>query len=194
MTIVTSCTSPTIGTVHPKKSCSMPTIAANRKNVLAQLNARSGLACAPLDNLLSNNAYMLITCTGLEQQGLVRTVSSGTLRTQKGQAGRTETLGLLMMEFRTFVNFPGTADARPSRTNWPSIGGPSIGLERVAVCVPASWSRGCSNGGAPLLMPACRVSRGRHSCRLFKTEFGSPRPPRRPNPERKPVTVANYIA
>ena len=74
--------------------------------------------------------------------------------------------GLLMMEFRTFVNFL-KVRARPSRTNWPSIGGPSIGLERVAVCVPAIGRAAAT--AAPLLMPACRVSRGRHSCRLFKT-------------------------
>ena len=165
MTIVTSCTSPTIGTVHPKKSCSMPTIAANRR-MLAQLNAVRALHAPLSDNLLSNNAYMLITSLAWNLKALVRTVSSGTLRTQKGQAGRTETR--TVDDGVSHVRqFPG-ARARPSRTNWPSIGGPSIGLERVAVCVPAIGRAAAT--AAPLLMPACRVRRGgRHSCRLFKT-------------------------
>ena len=82
-------------------------------------------------------------------------MSSGTLRTQKGKQAE-QKRGLLMMEFRHVRQFP-ECDARPSRTNWPSISGPSIGLGNEWQSVFLRLVAAAATA-APLLMPACRVS------------------------------------
>jgi hypothetical protein len=73
-----------------------------QENVLAQLNAVRALH-APLDNLLSNNAYMLITSLAWNLKAwlaLSLPESAG-----RGKAAPAEPKrGLLTMEFRTFVN------------------------------------------------------------------------------------------
>ena len=87
----------------------------------AHAQCRSGLADAPLDNLLSNNAYMLITSLAWNLKAwfmhCVFLNPAGLKKAKQAEQKR----GLLMMEFRTFVNFL-VRVLRPSRTNWPSIG------------------------------------------------------------------------
>jgi hypothetical protein len=73
-----------------------------QENVLAQLNAVRALH-APLDNLLSNNAYMLITSLAWNLKAwlaLSLPEPCGSEKVQQAQQKR----GLLTMEFRTFVN------------------------------------------------------------------------------------------
>lgn len=73
-----------------------------QENVLAQLNAVRALH-APLDNLLSNNAYMLITSLAWNLKAwlaLSLPEPCGPEKQQQAQQKR----GLLTMEFRTFVN------------------------------------------------------------------------------------------
>jgi hypothetical protein len=73
-----------------------------QENILAQLNAVRALH-APLDNLLSNNAYMLITSLAWNLKAwlaLSLPEPRGAEKVQQGQQKR----GLLTMEFRTFVN------------------------------------------------------------------------------------------
>lgn len=73
-----------------------------QENILAQLNAVRALH-APLDNLLSNNAYMLITSLAWNLKAwlaLSLPEPCGTEKMQQAQQKR----GLLTMEFRTFVN------------------------------------------------------------------------------------------
>ena len=107
-----------------------------QENVLAQLNAVRALH-APLDNPAQQQRLYADHLTGLEPlKAWFALCLPEPLRTQKGQAGRTETRTVDDGSFARSSIFL-DARARPSRTNWPSIGGPSIGLERVAVCVPA---------------------------------------------------------
>jgi len=73
-----------------------------QENILAQLNAVRALH-APLDNLLSNNAYMLITSLAWNLKSwlaLSLPEPSGFEKDEQAQQKR----GLLTMEFRTFVN------------------------------------------------------------------------------------------
>lgn len=73
-----------------------------QENILAQLNAVRALH-APLDNLLSNNAYMLITSLAWNLKAwlaLSLPESSGTGKAKPAEQKRR----LLTMEFRTFVN------------------------------------------------------------------------------------------
>jgi hypothetical protein len=73
-----------------------------QENVLAQLNAVRALH-APLDNLLSNNAYMLITSLAWNLKAwlaLSLPEPSGPGKAMQAEQKR----GLLTMEFRTFVN------------------------------------------------------------------------------------------
>jgi hypothetical protein len=74
-----------------------------QENVIAQLNAVRALH-APLDNLLSNNAYMLITSLAWNLKAwlaLSLPEPCGFGKEKQAEQKR----GLLMMEFRTFVNF-----------------------------------------------------------------------------------------
>jgi len=73
-----------------------------QENILAQLNSVRALY-APLDNLLSNNAYMLITSLAwnLKAWLALQLPEPGGFEKKK-QAEQKR--GLLMMEFRTFVN------------------------------------------------------------------------------------------
>jgi Transposase DDE domain group 1 len=73
-----------------------------QENVIAQLNAVRALH-APLDNLLSNNAYMLITSLAWNLKAwlaLSLPEPCGFGKEKQAEQKR----GLLMMEFRTFVN------------------------------------------------------------------------------------------
>jgi len=73
-----------------------------QENILAQLNAVRALH-APLDNLLSNNAYMLITSLAWNLKAwlaLSLPQPCGIAKEQPAEPKR----GLLTMEFRTFVN------------------------------------------------------------------------------------------
>jgi hypothetical protein len=73
-----------------------------QENILAQLNAVRALH-APLDNLLSNNAYMLITSLAWNLKawlGLSLPEPCGFQKDKQAAHKR----GLLTMEFRTFVN------------------------------------------------------------------------------------------
>jgi len=73
-----------------------------QENILAQLNAVRALH-APLDNLLSNNAYMLITSLAWNLKAwlaLCLPEPDGTGKAKQAEQKR----GLLTMEFRTFVN------------------------------------------------------------------------------------------
>ena len=73
-----------------------------QENVLAQLNAVRALH-APLDNLLSNNAYMLITSLAWNLKAwlaLSLPEPCGFGKEKQAEQKR----GLLTMEFRTFVN------------------------------------------------------------------------------------------
>jgi hypothetical protein len=73
-----------------------------QENVLAQLNAVRALH-APLDNLLSNNAYMLITSLAWNLKAwlaLSLPEPYGSGKAKQAEQKR----GLLTMEFRTFVN------------------------------------------------------------------------------------------
>jgi hypothetical protein len=74
-----------------------------QENILAQLNAVRALH-APLDNLVSNNAYMLITSLAWNLKAwlaLSLPEPCGFGKEKQAEQKR----GLLMMEFRTFVNF-----------------------------------------------------------------------------------------
>jgi hypothetical protein len=73
-----------------------------QENILAQLNAVRALH-APLDNLLSNNAYMLITSLAWNLKAwlaLSLPVGCGIAQAEQAEKKRR----LLTMEFRTFVN------------------------------------------------------------------------------------------
>jgi len=73
-----------------------------QENILAQLNAVRALH-APLDNLLSNNAYMLITSLAWNLKAwlaLSLPQPRGPGKVKQAEQKR----GLLTMEFRTFVN------------------------------------------------------------------------------------------
>lgn len=73
-----------------------------QENIVAQLNAVRALH-APLDNLLSNNAYMLITSLAWNLKAwlaLSLPEPCGVKREQEAESKRR----LLTMEFRTFVN------------------------------------------------------------------------------------------
>ena len=73
-----------------------------QENILAQLNAVRALH-APLDNLLSNNAYMLITSLAWNLKAwlaLSLPEPCGFGKEKQAEQKR----GLLTMEFRTFVN------------------------------------------------------------------------------------------
>ena len=73
-----------------------------QENILAQLNAVRALH-APLDNLLSNNAYMLITSLAWNLKAwLALSVPEACGFGKDNQAKQKR--GLLTMEFRTFVN------------------------------------------------------------------------------------------
>jgi hypothetical protein len=73
-----------------------------QENILAQLNAVRALH-APLDNLLSNNAYMLITSLAWNLKAwLALSVPEPSGFGKDKQAAQKR--GLLTMEFRTFVN------------------------------------------------------------------------------------------
>jgi hypothetical protein len=85
-----------------------------QENVLAQLNAVRALH-APLGNLLSNNAYMLITSLAWNLKAWVALSlpePCGPATAQQAQQKR----GLLTMEFRTFVNFMMRVPAQVVRT------------------------------------------------------------------------------
>jgi hypothetical protein len=73
-----------------------------QENILAQLNAVRALH-APLDNLLSNNAYMLITSLAWNLKAwLALSLAEPCGFGKEKQAAQKR--GLLTMEFRTFVN------------------------------------------------------------------------------------------
>jgi hypothetical protein len=73
-----------------------------QENILAQLNAVRALH-APLDNLLSNNAYMLITSLAWNLKAwLALSLAEPCGFGKEKQAEQKR--GLLTMEFRTFVN------------------------------------------------------------------------------------------
>jgi Transposase DDE domain group 1 len=85
-----------------------------QENVLAQLNAVRALH-APLDNLLSNNAYMLITSLAWNLKAwlaLCLPQPSGPARSQQAEQKRR----LLTMEFRTFINVLVRVPAQVVRT------------------------------------------------------------------------------
>jgi hypothetical protein len=85
-----------------------------QENVLAQLNAVRALH-APLDNLLSNNAYMLITSLAWNLKAwlaLSLPEPCGFGKAKQAEQKR----GLLTMEFRTFVNFLMRVPAQIVRT------------------------------------------------------------------------------
>jgi hypothetical protein len=73
-----------------------------QENILAQLNAVRALH-APLDNLLSNNAYMLITSLVWNLKAWLA-LSLPEPRGFKKDKQAEQKRGLLTMEFRTFVN------------------------------------------------------------------------------------------
>ena len=73
-----------------------------QENVLAQLNAVRALH-APLDNLLSNNAYMLITSLAWNLKAWLALSLPEPCGFEKEQQAERKR-GLLTMEFRTFVN------------------------------------------------------------------------------------------
>jgi hypothetical protein len=73
-----------------------------QENVLAQLNAVRALH-APLDNLLSNNAYMLITSLAWNLKAWLALSLPEPCGFQKDKQAE-QKRGLLTMEFRTFVN------------------------------------------------------------------------------------------
>jgi hypothetical protein len=74
-----------------------------QENVLAQLNSVRALH-APVDNLLSNNAYMLITSLAWNLKAwLALSLPEPAGRPQAAQGEQQRRL--LTMEFRTFVNF-----------------------------------------------------------------------------------------
>jgi hypothetical protein len=86
-----------------------------QENIVAQLNAVRALH-APLDNLLSNNAYMLITSLAWNLKAwlaLSLPEPTGTNKEQQAEQKR----GLLTMEFRTFVNFLMRVPAQIVRTS-----------------------------------------------------------------------------
>jgi hypothetical protein len=74
----------------------------NQENLLAQLNAVRALH-APLDNLLSNNAYMLITSLAWNLKAWVALCLPEPCGTGKARQAE-QKQKLLTMEFRTFVN------------------------------------------------------------------------------------------
>jgi hypothetical protein len=85
-----------------------------QENVLAQLNAVRALH-APLDNLLSNNAYMLITSLAWNLKAwlaLSLPEPCGFGKVKQAEQKRK----LLTMEFRTFVNFLMRVPAQVVRT------------------------------------------------------------------------------
>ncbi len=85
-----------------------------QENVLAQLNAVRALH-APLGNLLSNNAYMLITSLAWNLKAwlaLSLPEPYGFENAKQAEQKR----GLLTMEFRTFVNFLMRVPAQVVRT------------------------------------------------------------------------------
>lgn len=73
-----------------------------QENILAQLNAVRALH-APLDNLLSNNAYMLITSLAWNLKAWLALSLPEPCGAEKKQQAE-QKRGLLTMEFRTFVN------------------------------------------------------------------------------------------
>ena len=73
-----------------------------QENVLAQLNAVRALH-APLDNLLSNNAYMLITSLAWNLKAWLALSLPEPCGAEKKQQAE-QKRSLLTMEFRTFVN------------------------------------------------------------------------------------------
>jgi hypothetical protein len=86
-----------------------------QENILAQLNAVRALH-APLDNLLSNNAYMLITSLAWNLKAwlaLSLPEPCGFGQAQQAEQKR----GLLTMEFRTFVNSLMRVPAQVVRTS-----------------------------------------------------------------------------
>lgn len=116
-TIATSCTSRTTGTARPRRSSSRRTPArrgCQQENVLAQLAAVRALH-APVDNLLSNEAYMLMTALAWnlkawlalslpekspEQKPPLKGSKPAEKKPQPSDKQR-----LLGLEFRTFVNY-----------------------------------------------------------------------------------------
>ena len=73
-----------------------------QENILAQLNAVRALH-APLDNLLSNNAYMLITSLAWNLKAWLALSLPEPFGFEKDKQAK-QKRGLLTMEFRTFVN------------------------------------------------------------------------------------------
>ena len=73
-----------------------------QENILAQLNAVRALH-APLDNLLSNNAYMLITSLAWNLKAWLALSLPEPCGFEKDKQAE-QKRGLLTMEFRTFVN------------------------------------------------------------------------------------------
>ena len=74
----------------------------NQENILAQLNAVRALH-APLDNLLSNNAYMLIASLAWNLKAWLALSLPEPLGFAKDRQAE-QKRGLLTMEFRTFIN------------------------------------------------------------------------------------------
>jgi hypothetical protein len=85
-----------------------------QENVLAQLKAVRALH-APLDNLLSNNAYMLITSLAWNLKAWLA-LSLPEPRGFGKEKQAEQKRGLLRMEFRTFVNFLMRVPAQVVRT------------------------------------------------------------------------------
>jgi hypothetical protein len=85
-----------------------------QENVLAQLNAVRALH-APLDNLLSNNAYMLITSLAWNLKAWLALFLPEPCAFGKEKQAE-QKRGLLTMEFRTFVNYIMRVPAQIVRT------------------------------------------------------------------------------
>lgn len=73
-----------------------------QENVVAQLGACRALH-APVDNLLSNNAYMLMTALAWNLKAWLALTLPGTTDSEAGRDAAPKRR-LLTMEFRTFVN------------------------------------------------------------------------------------------
>jgi hypothetical protein len=86
-----------------------------QENILAQLKAVRALH-APLDNLLSNNAYMLITSLAWNLKAWLA-LSLPEPRGFGKEKQAEQKRGLLRMEFRTFINFVMRVPAQVVRTS-----------------------------------------------------------------------------
>ena len=73
----------------------------DQENLIAQLKGGVHALTTPVDNLVSNWAYMVMAQPGMEPEGLGGAVAAGGATT-RGQEHRAEKRSLLRMEFPTF--------------------------------------------------------------------------------------------